>query len=177
LNTNLTAVLKFLSFAALSIFFTGCAPDNHHRHHVESPVLMHEYRQHQPDNSWLYWYIIWGNSNSNTNTYYYSSSTPVRDFSSVSFTRSANGRDLPEDVKDQIDKAESVAEEVLTPEEQPSDVKEELAQEQDTTEAQQDAMTNEGGPPPAEVETESSSPSSDSSSGDSGGSDGGGSSD
>lgn len=172
---NLKNTIKILTVVTM-LSLLGCTAHSNHKHWV-TDTAVHEYSRQGPDNTWIYWYVIWANSNTiGSNTYYYTSSTPVTNFSSVPFTKSVNGQTLPEDVQDEINSSTEVSQRILAPTEEPADVREELTHDEaDTTDAQQDAMTNEGGPAPAETESapssDSGSSSSDSgSSGDSGGS-------
>lgn len=67
------------------LFLTSCDNPHERKHHTVFNV--HSYRQHQSDDTWLYWYILMNNSGSNY--YYYSSPAPVSSYSNVNWSQSA----------------------------------------------------------------------------------------
>jgi hypothetical protein len=172
-------ILKVISVALVIALVAACEPAPRQHHQVQKQnVKVHQYRSHvDGSNDWLYWYVIYLNSsNSTQSTYYYSSPTPVSNFSSVNFTR--GGSSLPKEVEQQIEKAEQLPETELATEAQPAEIAQEVEQVAETEaaqlDAQQDAMTNEGGPDPTPADTSESVSSDTSSSSDSGSSDSGG---
>lgn len=162
---------------------SGCAnPDSTPHLKIQTERAdVREYRSHHGDVYW-YWYFLYTDStNVASPSYYFRSSTPVTNYSSVVFRLIPAGQ-LPQDAKETLETGQLIKEESIKVEDGqiPDEMKEEIE-----TEAQENVMTNEGGPPAPEetssapVESSSSSSSSDSGSsgGDSGGGDAGGGSD
>src|ERR1044071_6030500 len=93
--TNTKKILAACALALLGACTQESAPQHEVRHHVtqapEQNGHMTVYQQAQPDNSWLYWYLLL----SNGHTYYYSSPTYVTNYTSLPMTRAASN-----DVKD-----------------------------------------------------------------------------
>jgi len=117
----------FLAICAL-VILASCskysAPQHETRHHVtqapEQNGHMTVYQQAQPDNSWLYWYILFSNGHS----YYYSSPTYVTDYTSLPMTRAASNdvKDLPPAAQAAVQNDPKVAEAELPPAEEPATV-------------------------------------------------------
>lgn len=142
--------MKSLLLAIISsvLLLTACGDysqqrQHHHKHTGVQAVHIREYRHRQADGSWMFYYIMMNQQNQ---YYYYLSATQVSNYSSIPFTPA--GRSLPADVEEQVEASEQVGTEQT------------VEASIDTTDAQSDAITNEGGP--------DSSSSSDSSSSDSG---------
>lgn len=161
-------ILKVISVVAI-LGLAACSPPNVH-HAVKHQTTVREYHEHRKNDdgsiSLIFWYILF----SGPDTYYSSSSTPVTNYSSLSFSR-VPGNSLPQEVEERLETAEQVGEDKqLSAQEEPATVQEN----EDTTQSQIEAMENEGGPSAPESSTSTESSSSSSDSGSSGGGDSGG---
>jgi uncharacterized membrane protein YgcG len=163
ITTTLTKiVLGILALIGITLLLASCdeqPSQRHYKHQKKSTETVHVYQESQPDNSWIYWYIFYNDSTSTT--YYYRSSTPVSNFSSVQFSSSKNG--LPPEVEKEVDASKE-----LPPEEVP-------AQEQNADMQQAEATDNEmAGDGPNDTSMSESSGDAGSASSDAGSSDSGG---
>jgi hypothetical protein len=173
---------------------SACQPDPqpHSGHHTKQITLHHGlnvavFRAHVAEaaasrddsrdadyrNDWIYYYLILDSSN--RPVYYASSSTPISDFRSASFTKM--DEKLPAEIEEAVENGEHLETQQMEPAQEPAEVQAEL----DTTQQQIEVMENEGGPPAPEVSAGESatvepapSDSGNSGGGDSGGGDGGG---
>jgi uncharacterized membrane protein YgcG len=141
------------------------------RRHVEPDAGTSRDAVRDANNAWLYYYLILNSSN--RPVYYVSSSTPIIDFRTVTFTKV--GEKLPSELEEAVENGEQLGNVRMEPEEEPTEVEAEM----DTTQEQIEAMESQGGPAAPESEAEgstsdSSSTSESSSSSDSGSSSGGG---
>lgn len=163
---------KLLLVVAITLL-AACAQRHHH-----TPVHsnIREYQTYDDStNAIWYWYFLYSDIDKSTPVYYYKSSSPVdeEEYSNVSFTRVVD-KQLPTEAEEALQKGEFVKEEPINETQEPKEVQEEIQEEVDTLDAQNDAMTNEGGPAPAES---SSGTSTDTGSSGGGGGDSGGGAD
>lgn len=157
---------KIVTILLIAVCFTACGPVNRHKKDHKKTTKVKSYKQKSsiidsdPNNDYIFWYILDLASNASTNnTYvYYSSPTPVTSFNSVTWSRSATapkGLDQKE-----LEEMEQLEEIELDIDALPADLQDQVEEEAET-EAE------------AESESESSSEGSDGD-GDGGGGDGGG---
>ena len=115
------AILILLSFALFSC-------ENHSGHRTPKSIKVKCYKQHNTTadedetNDWIFWYII---ENMDGGCSYYSSSTPVTNFSSVSWTKSQS---LPEELNDKENLEQQPEEEIAV-----NDLSQEMQAEIDAT--------------------------------------------
>jgi len=97
------------TFLSLIILFSGCTDRKKEK---LSHIKVHKYKQKSevvnsdPSDDWIYWYLIMSDSYGNS-CYYYSSSTPITNYSTISWTKSA---DVPYAISSSNPKAEEVEE-------------------------------------------------------------------
>jgi len=187
--------LIFLAIVSM-LLIVGCGHDkkvsHHHKKAVEKEVAhknvdkIHEYIVQQPDNSFLYWYLIYGNNS----TYYYSSPRPTANFSGVQFSSSPNTsvngvatRSVPVEVKEAVEKGVDKGELETEAEQEPEIVDEteiagvenpDDAADNPATESSESESASESSSESSSSDSSSSSGSGDSSSSSSGDSGGGG---
>lgn len=184
--------------ALCMLVLSGCHHEPEHPYtHMNDGNMSSYYGQNQ-NGDWLWYYVLLSNSGNNHSTYYYSSPTPVTNFTTVNMNRVEGTREnLPKDFVEQVDKAEYKGSTSIAPSDEPNQVVEEqekweemglepndpnaLATEQMNAESSNTSTVVQPSAPtvvepteheaPAEAPSESSSESSssDSSSGDSGG--------
>jgi hypothetical protein len=128
-------LVTILAAVALAVGACDAPPPGHHRGHLhEAPahaLHVQSYREKRaeprhgsvdtfdPTFYYVYWYVINDTDRART-SYYYESRTPVTNFSSVTFTRSAGG--LPKNVQEELEQAEKTEEVELEPAQEPAQI-------------------------------------------------------
>lgn len=101
----------------------GCHHEPEHPYtHMNDGNMTSYYGQNQ-NGDWLWYYVLLSNMDNNHSTYYYSSSTPVTNFTEVTMNRVEGTREnLPKDFVEQVDKAEYKGSTSIAPSDEPNQV-------------------------------------------------------
>lgn len=79
------------------LVLSGCDAQDHHNRYkntIYHTKHVSQYKEQQSDGTFIYWYII--NSGSNNDYYGYSTSTPLRSYSGISFSKPMSEKEVRE---------------------------------------------------------------------------------
>lgn len=116
---NIIKNIKLLAACAV-LALAACTQHPHHEHSLpaEQKGQMTVYQTVQPDNSFLWWYLL----SSNGHTYYYHTSTyiPSSSYSSMPMTSLPRGASLPTEVEQAKEIGTVVENSFVSPEQEPA---------------------------------------------------------
>lgn len=117
--------MKYLIIGLLALVsFSSC---EHHKSYHSVKV----YRQHQADDTWLYYYVMF---NSFSNSYYYTSSpTPVSNYSTMSWTS------VKENPVQNVQEIEELPQEIVETEQLSEDIAEDMSSDVDAYDSNAEA--------------------------------------